>query len=1110
MSAPTQSSSRSSKNGSLPSSQQSSLTGRGRISSSSTGTPSRKPHLLLNGVSPQNVIAESPVSAENPDDQAQIIRFSPKYTVSTLTGSTRSFSGNRSMIDPLDDPFAHSIERLEKAVDRLEMAGSGMDFVGNFLSAIPLLQTGGAIMMCLRQMLDAAKKVMENKLDALGLVSDSITIVEAVQGRIKSSTTPLSEDVQHGVEALFVKLTSNTELLQEFVGRSKFKLFLYANKMQRQIDDARNDTLMYIARFTLESIVSFDQLQQAAQTQREQDRQDFAKRLEQFIRNPESARHLIANEEVPEILVTLQREVERQYHNRYQSPAASQPSSAAVQFPTPHPYYPPTSNSSNWVAKSLHIHDADEEVELGTGQGYPTDNDELALSRQATWEEPVTTHQPRRAWQVTNDESDIETSKGMFCQSFLKYLRSESQKSVEDLPVWTITEYEVYREQRECTSNFAKVWKGRWHDQVVAIKDLDPLTDKHLFLAEVNIWCRLDSEYVLPFFGASSAVGPPPWFLVSPWMKNGRITDYVRSEVGSRVDRIALIHRVAQGMEYLHSRDVVHGDLKGQNILIDDEGRPKLCDFGLSQIKIDITSKSASPPEGESNAGTLRFLPPERLKLSPLTKECDVYSFAMTIYQIYSGEIPFAALDAYNAKMSILEGVRPPQIPDIPDELYNLMTRCWAADPRVRPTYEQISTELETMYQHSGSPIHSSQSIPALLDLSRGSAEGSNPDSKLALPIERLKIGKQEPEISLTAPFTAHSDSDSNSEYSADPVFSEDESDRISVASEALSALYLPDQTDHEAPTELELERRYRKYFNYHDYSDDFNLPQWNPTMVALGDIGFMKNGRFVYLDNATGSKVTPGQGLLFSTAIPLNVIAVSETAIYPKLVSDMAKDFGVRIVSAFRTKKTKFTKAVRRQISVPMYPGRKAVRLIVADGKMQMIKDYSDLKRYLVENIDGILRSAAEQGLGELQRTDIVMVVGVLVANNYAMAVSDFAPGATLKFNVLSPTRKSSKEPWGFWTLARDQGDDSSSYRLGINSGSSSGPSPPPFAQSPVPPSPPGLPVIDRRLPDVDDGPLQYSVKTSKPDGPRNAVHLSVLRFPPTGGDPTFFRDLE
>ncbi|WWD07245.1 hypothetical protein V865_005342 [Kwoniella europaea PYCC6329] len=1135
MSTPsTKSPSLNSKNGSLPSTPQPSTPTRNRASNSTSDTSdtrSSRPQLLLNVGSTQDAIAESPVSADIPDNEAQMIRSSSKYSISTLTKSTRSYSGNRSTIDPLDDPFGHSIQRLEKAVARLEMVGSGMDFVGNVLSAIPLLQTGGAIMMCLRQMLDAAKKVMENKLDALGLVSDSITIVEAVQARIKSRTTPLSQDIQYGIEALFVKLTSNTELLQNFVGRSKFKLFLYASKMQRQIDDARNDTLMYIARFTLESIVSFDQLQREAQVQRQQDRQDFAKRLEQFIRNPESARHLIANEEVPEVLVTLEREVERQYHNRYRSPESCQPSSAAVQFPIPHPYYPPPPPPT--VAQTRYARP--DLLQLSEVQAFSIDNEELALSRQATWEEaePVTAHHGRRAWQVTIDETDIETSKGMFCQSFLKYLRSESQKSVEDLPVWTITEYEVYREQRECTSNFAKVWKGRWHDQEVAIKDLDPLTDKHLFLAEVNNWCRLDSEFVLPFFGASSSVGPPPWFLVSPWMKNGRITDYIRSDAGSKVDRIALIHRVAQGMEYLHSRDVIHGDLKGQNILIDDEGRPRLCDFGLSQIKIDITSKSANPTEGESNAGTLRFLPPERLKLSPLTKECDVYSFAMTIYQIYSGEIPFAALDTYNAKMSILEGIRPPQTSDIPDQLYELMTRCWAADPRIRPSFGEISVQLKAMYNHADSPLRSNRSVPALLDLSGDRPGPLQPISSLAVPLERLSESfvrchvksnlhadvckmtmvdmgnpstKSAVAPSLTAQFSVPSETDEDD--SKDPVFSEDESDRISVASDAASAIYLPDQTDREAPKELELERRYRKYFNYQDYSDHFNLPQWNPTIVTLGDIGFMKDGRFVYFDNAIGSKIIPGQGLLFPSAASPNVIAVSETAIYPKLVSDMAKDFGVRIVSAFRTKKTKFTKAVRRQISVPMYPGRKAVRLIVADGKTQMIRDYSKLKAYLMENIDDILKTAEERGFGRMQRTDIILVVGVLIANNYAMAVSDFAPGATLKFNVLSPTRKSGKEPWGFWTLARDQGDDASSFRLGISSGSSSNPSPA-LSQSPVPPSPPGLPIINRRLPDVDDGPLQYSVKTSKPNGPKNAVHLSVLRFPPTGGDPTFFRDL-
>ena len=74
------------------------------------------------------------------------------------------------------------------------------------------------------------------------------------------------------------------------------------------------------------------------------------------------------------------------------------------------------------------------------------------------------------------------------------------------------------------------MWKGKWQGEAVAIKELNSTTDKtvsevgadcgvdlQLFIREVDVWRRLKSPHVLPFFGASSTTGPPPWFLVSPF-----------------------------------------------------------------------------------------------------------------------------------------------------------------------------------------------------------------------------------------------------------------------------------------------------------------------------------------------------------------------------------------------------------------------------------------------------------------------------------------------------------------------------------------------------------------------------------------------------------------
>lgn len=104
------------------------------------------------------------------------------------------------------------------------------------------------------------------------------------------------------------------------------------------------------------------------------------------------------------------------------------------------------------------------------------------------------------------------------------------------------------------------------------------------------------------------------------------------------------------GLLYLHLKDIIHGDLKGVkffirctfiklktapqgNILIDDNEKAVLCDFGLSRVKEDVNSRSIQI-DIEDVRGSLNWMAPERLQKRPLRKPCDIYSFGMTIYEV--------------------------------------------------------------------------------------------------------------------------------------------------------------------------------------------------------------------------------------------------------------------------------------------------------------------------------------------------------------------------------------------------------------------------------------------------------------------------------------------
>jgi abelson tyrosine-protein kinase 1 len=150
-----------------------------------------------------------------------------------------------------------------------------------------------------------------------------------------------------------------------------------------------------------------------------------------------------------------------------------------------------------------------------------------------------------------------------FLESGIEALRRMSEGVKLTLPSWTITKWEVDREEKIGVGFFSDVYKGTWRDMSVAIKVLAPTTPQALFVHEIEIWKSLSHPNVLKLFGASSTTAEPPWFFVSPYMKHGSLVSYLKNlDSHSPVNLLKMIYEVAMGMAYLHGQEVLHGDLK--------------------------------------------------------------------------------------------------------------------------------------------------------------------------------------------------------------------------------------------------------------------------------------------------------------------------------------------------------------------------------------------------------------------------------------------------------------------------------------------------------------------------------------------------------------------
>ncbi|KAL3133428.1 hypothetical protein ABBQ38_007295 [Trebouxia sp. C0009 RCD-2024] len=176
---------------------------------------------------------------------------------------------------------------------------------------------------------------------------------------------------------------------------------------------------------------------------------------------------------------------------------------------------------------------------------------------------------------------------------------------------------------------------------------------------------------------------------------------------------------IAAGMDYLHTVGVVHGDLKGANVLLKSTATDprgfmcKLADFGLSRVlDLDMTHISTH------TYGTISYMPPELLSQGKMTRACDVYSFGMLMWEMYTGSSLFKGLTVGQVFFMVVYEAHRPAIPeDCPEAFVRLMSACWSANPADRPMFEQITKELQVLYQESRKkPLQSASSAPTTLE----------------------------------------------------------------------------------------------------------------------------------------------------------------------------------------------------------------------------------------------------------------------------------------------------------------------------------------------------------------------------------------------------------
>jgi len=254
---------------------------------------------------------------------------------------------------------------------------------------------------------------------------------------------------------------------------------------------------------------------------------------------------------------------------------------------------------------------------------------------------------------------------------------------------------ELVLEQEVGEGSGSKVWRGRWGTLPVAVKVLkvNVTTRKEAlrgFVQEATILAQLRHSAICTLLGTCMQQSLPA--LVLEYMCGGSLFDLLHNSGATLtpplISRLAL--EVATGINYLHQNAVIHRDIKSANVLLDERMHAKVSDFGIS---------TNFGPEHTAETGTYRSMAPEVITHQRYDHLCDVFSYAVLLWEMTHRQIPFGRDSGLQAAFAVAVERRRPEIRLTPvlAPFCDLIQRAWSHDPSGRPTMSCVVNEIVTI-----------------------------------------------------------------------------------------------------------------------------------------------------------------------------------------------------------------------------------------------------------------------------------------------------------------------------------------------------------------------------------------------------------------------------
>ncbi|XP_075955925.1 raf-1 proto-oncogene, serine/threonine kinase a isoform X2 [Anarhichas minor] len=284
---------------------------------------------------------------------------------------------------------------------------------------------------------------------------------------------------------------------------------------------------------------------------------------------------------------------------------------------------------------------------------------------------------------------------------------------------WEIEASEVYLNSRIGSGSFGTVYKGKWHGDVAVkiLKVTDPTPEQfQAFRNEVAVLRKTRHVNILLFMGYMTKDNLA---IVTQWCEGSSLYKHLHVlETNLKIIQLIDIARqTAQGMDYLHAKNIIHRDMKSNNIFLHEGLTVKIGDFGLATVK----ARWSGSTQVEQPSGSILWMAPEVIRMqdnNPYSFQSDVYSYGIVLFELLTGELPYSLIATRDQIIFMVgRGYLSPDLSKLykncPKAMKRLVADCIKKSKDERPLFPQILSSIELL-QHALPKINRSASEPSL------------------------------------------------------------------------------------------------------------------------------------------------------------------------------------------------------------------------------------------------------------------------------------------------------------------------------------------------------------------------------------------------------------